>query len=277
MISPETGDGPFPLIVFIHGGGWFGGDKEDGQEYAWVKLRERGYAVASINYRLSKEAAHPAGLIDCKTAIRFLKTNAGDYRIDPERIAVSGDSSGGHYALMIALTSGNPELTEPEARDTSKERSVCEFEDLTRGYAEENTDVCCAVVWYPATDLSETMRTVQDGEYTGFGANFAWSNIERYIGKTIQDVKDECLVLASPIHYISKNMPPVLLQHGNEDTICPIDQSQRFYRAAVASAGEDRVALTILPGAEHGDSAFETAENMETVRAFLDKYLKDEE
>lgn len=256
LYLPETGTGPFPLIVFIHGGGWYSGDKADGQEDAFVALREQGYAVASINYRLSGEAAHPAGLIDCKTAIRFLKANAGQYWLDPDRFAVSGDSSGGHYALMVALTSGNPE-----------------FEDLTRGYSEENTDVRCAVVWYPATDLAETMRTVQDGEYTGFGANFAWANIERYVGKTIQDVGDECLALASPINYISEGMPPILLQHGNADTICPMDQSQRFYRAAVSVAGEDRVSLTILDGAEHGDSAFETEENMETVKDFLDRYL----
>lgn len=70
-------------------------------------------------------------------------------------------------------------------------------------------------------------------------------------------------------------MPPVLLQHGNADTICPIDQSQRFYRAAVSAAGEERVSLTIVDGAEHGDSAFETAENMETVKAFLDQYLRE--
>mgnify|MGYP004712463753 CR=1 FL=1 len=256
LYLPETGNGPFPLIVFIHGGGWFVGDKADGQEKAFVALREQGYAVASINYRLSGEAAHPAGLIDCKTAIRFLKANAKQYWLDPERFAVSGDSSGGHYALMVALTAGNPD-----------------FEDLTRGYAEENTDVRCAVVWYPATDLAETMRTIQDGEYTGFGADFAWSNIERYVGKTIRNVGDECLVLASPINYISEDMPPVLLQHGNADTICPMDQSQRFYRAAVSVAGEDRVSLTILDGAEHGDSAFEAAENMKTVKAFLDRYL----
>lgn len=279
LYLPETGSGPFPLLVFIHGGGWYGGDKADGQEDAFVALREQGYAVASLNYRLSGEASHPAGIIDCKTAIRFLKANADRYHIDPERFAVSGDSSGGHYALMVALTSGNPELTELQARDTSKERSVCEsalFEEAeARGYAEENTDVCCAVVWYPATDLAETMRTVQDGEYTGFGASFAWSNIERYVGKTIQDVKDDCLVQASPINYISADMPPILLQHGNADTICPMDQSQRFYRAAVDAVGEERVSLTILDGAQHGDSAFETAENMETVKAFLDRYLTE--
>lgn len=121
------------------------------------------------------------------------------------------------------------------------------------------------------------MRTVQDGKYTGFGANFAWANIERYVGKTIRDIKDECLVLVSPIHYISEDMPPILLQHGDADTICPIDQSQRFYRAVVVPAGKDRAKLTTLPGAEHGDSGFETAENMKIVKAFLDKYLKEEQ
>ena len=118
LYLPETGTGPFPLIVFIHGGGWYGGDKADGQEDAFVALREQGYAVASINYRLSGEAAHPAGLIDCKTAIRYLKANAEQYWLDPDHFAVSGDSSGGHYALMVALTAGNSD-----------------FEDLTRGYA----------------------------------------------------------------------------------------------------------------------------------------------
>lgn len=142
-----------------------------------------------------------------------------------------------------------------------------------QGYAEETTDVCCAVVWYPATDLSETMRTVQTGEYTGFRADFAWSNIERYVGKTIQDVGDESLMKASPIHYISENMPPVLLQHGNADTICPVDQSWRFYHAAATAAGEGKVAIDILEGAEHGDQTFETETNMAVVKAFLDEYL----
>lgn len=257
LYLPETGEGPFPLIVFIHGGGWYSGDKADGQERAWVTLRNQGYAVASINYRLSRETAHPAGLIDCKTAIRFLKANADKYHIDPERVAVSGDSSGGHYALMVALTS-----------------DITEFEDLTRGNAEQDSDVRCAVVWYPATDLAETMRTVQDREYTGFGARFAWSNIERYVGKSIKNVDDERLITASPIHYISEDMPPVLLQHGNADSICPVDQSWRFYRQAVAVAGEEKVSIEILEGAEHGDSDFETEENMKSISLFLDKYLK---
>lgn len=255
LYLPETGDGPFPLVFFIHGGGWFTGDKADGQELPWLKLREYGYAVASVNYRLSGEAAHPAGIQDCKTALRFLKENAKTYCIDPQRIASAGGSSGGHYALMLALTAGNPA-----------------FEDISRGYETQTSDVACCVAWYPATDLAETMRTVQDGEYTGFGAQFAWDNISRYVGKTITDVKDSALASASPVHYVSEDMPPVLLQRGNADTIAPMDQSQRFLDAAHA-IGAEQVSLDILSGAGHGDSAFGTAENMELVRQFLDRHL----
>ena len=241
LYLPKKGAGPFPLVVFIHGGGWYSGDKSDGQERAWAALRSQGYAVASLNYRLSGEAAHPAGLSDCKKAVRWLKRHAGQYGIDAGHIAAAGGSSGGHYALMEAL---------------------------------QDTGVCCAVAWYPATDLSETMRTVREGEYTGFGAEFAWSNIERYVGKQIEETSDPCLADASPVNYVSKDMPPILLQHGDADDICPIDQSRRFYEAAVQAAGKEKVFFDILKGAGHGDSDFETEENMLRVREFLDQYMK---
>ena len=119
LFLPKTGEGPYPLVFFIHGGGWYSGDKTDGQEAPWMKLLDRGYAVASVNYRLSGEASHPAGITDCKTALRYLKAHAGEYGIDPDRVASAGDSSGGHYALMMAVTMERPE-----------------FEDLSRGYTE---------------------------------------------------------------------------------------------------------------------------------------------
>lgn len=255
LFLPEKGDGPFPLIFFIHGGGWFTGDKADGQETGFRRLLADGYALASINYRLSGEAPHPAGIIDCKTALRFIKAHAEEYHINPDAIAVAGDSSGGQYALLVALTPGDSQ-----------------FDDLSRGYADQNEKVQAAVIWYPATDLAETMRTVQDGEYTGYGAQFAWDNISRYLGKTITDVNDPLLKEASPVSYVNKDMPPVLLQHGDADTIAPIDQSRRMYQAIVKGAGADKVEFDILPGASHGDPAFETAENMERVHAFLSEH-----
>lgn len=93
------------------------------------------------------------------------------------------------------------------------------------------------------------------------------------MGKKISDVNDSVLVEASPIHYVSGNMPPVLLQHGNADTICPIDQSLRFREAVIKAAGEDRVSMTVLNGAEHGDHAFETEQNMAIIRDFLAQHL----
>lgn len=254
LYLPETGEGPFPLVMFIHGGGWFAGDKADGQESAWITLREKGYAVASINYRLSGEAPHPSGLIDCKTALRYFKANADEYHIDVERIAVSGDSSGGHYALMLALTAGNSD-----------------FEDLSRGNPEQTSEVSCAVAWYPPIDLAEIMKSVGTGEYQGFNIEFMMSAIERYAGKKFSEISEEELAEASPVRYVTEDMPPVLIQHGDADNICPVDHSRRFYQIVAEAAGKDKAQLDILEGAGHVDEAFETAENMERIAEFLGK------
>lgn len=98
-------------------------------------------------------------------------------------------------------------------------------------------------------------------------------NIERYVGKNITDTSDNTLISASPVSYINKDMPPILLQHGNIDTICPIDQSERFYRLALKT-GNDKVFFDTIKNAEHGDKKFETEENMERIVNFLDEYLK---
>lgn len=257
LYLPETGEGPFPLVVFIHGGGWFGGDKADGQEAAWVTLRSQGYAVASINYRLAAEASYPAGVLDCKTAIRFLKANKDRYHIDSDRVAVTGDSAGGHYALLTALTEENSN-----------------FQDAEGSYPEQDSSVRCVVVWYPMTDLTAAWQMVQAGIYAGLGDNAAWSSLKDFIGEDIGNITQEKLAEASPISYISERMAPVLLQHGSADTICPADQSRSFYREAVRSAGEEKVQLDIMEGAVHGDPVFETTENMERVRGFLARYLE---
>lgn len=257
LYLPETGEGPFPLVVFIHGGGWFGGDKADGQEAAWITLRSQGYAVASINYRLAGEAHYPEGILDCKTAIRFLKANKDRYHIEDGRVAVAGDSAGGHYALMVALTEENSN-----------------FEDVTGSYPEQDSSVCCVVAWYPVTDLEAAWQMVQAGIYAGLGDNSDWSSLKDFIGEDMGGITREKLAAASPISYISERMVPALLQHGSADTICPAEQSRSFYREAVRAAGEEKVQLDIMEGAVHGDAVFETPENMERVRGFLDKHLR---
>ncbi|MEY8284269.1 alpha/beta hydrolase [Lachnospiraceae bacterium 50-23] len=254
LYLPETGEGPFPLIMFIHGGGWFAGDKADGQENAWVTLREKGYAVASINYRLSGEAPHPSGIIDCKTALRFLKAHADEYHIKADRVAVSGDSAGGHYALMVALTSGESGL-----------------EDLSRGNPEQTSEVACAVAWYPAVDLADIMRSALAGEYQEFDVEYMMDAVERYTGKKVSEISEEALEEASPVRYVTEDMPPVLIQHGDADTVCPVEHSRRLYEIMVQTAGENKAELDIMEGADHAAGVFESAENMERIVRFLEK------
>lgn len=103
LFVPEKADGPLPLIIWIHGGGWQNGSK-DGCPPLRAGYTERGYAVASINYRLSGHATFPAQIEDCKAAIRFLRANAEKYNIDPNRIGVWGASAGGHLVALLGTT-----------------------------------------------------------------------------------------------------------------------------------------------------------------------------
>lgn len=103
---PKTGTGPFPVIVFIHGGGFMVGDKNDGQEVPAVSAVDRGYAVVSVNYRMSGEAKFPAAIHDIKAAIRFIKANAAKYHLDPSKVATWGDSAGAHFAALVGTSGG---------------------------------------------------------------------------------------------------------------------------------------------------------------------------
>jgi hypothetical protein len=110
---PDQGDGPFPVIVAIHGGGFEGGDKDEMQIWAMMSGLQRGYAVAPINYRLSGEATFPAPVQDCKAAVRFLRANSIKYQLDPNRIAAWGGSAGGYFAAMLGTSVSVRELDGP--------------------------------------------------------------------------------------------------------------------------------------------------------------------
>jgi dienelactone hydrolase len=118
LFLPRKGTGPFPLIVYIHGGGWVQGNKDRGVLLLMPFLRSGEYAGASIGYRLSRQASWPAQLHDCKAAIRWLRANAANYNIDPDRIAIFGSSAGGHLASMTGLTADEPAWEGSEGRFT---------------------------------------------------------------------------------------------------------------------------------------------------------------
>ena len=122
LYLPSEGEDPFPVIIFIHGGAWYACDKGDTQIEPYLTLLSEGYALASVNYRLSDEAVFPAGVFDCKAAVRFLKAHAAEYQLDPERMALAGQSAGAYYALMLGSTIGKSDM-----------------EDLSIGWEDQNS------------------------------------------------------------------------------------------------------------------------------------------
>ena len=133
---PETGDGPFPVILSIHGGAFSGGDKRDGQVTPMLEGLKRGYAVVSINYRLSGESIWPAQINDCKAAVRWIRANAGHYKLAADKIAAWGGSAGGHLSAMLG-TSGD----------------VAALEDLSQGNAQQSSRVQVVVDWFGPTNF----------------------------------------------------------------------------------------------------------------------------
>jgi acetyl esterase/lipase len=253
---PDVGDGPFPVILHIHGGGFAIGDKRDIHVLAFLKGLARGYAVVSVNYRLSGEATFPAGLQDIKAAIRWLRANSRQYHLDGNRIAACGGSSGGNYAAMVCLTA-----------------QVAEFDDFSLGNPEYPCNVQVAVDWFGPTDF---LKMDEQLEENGFGPSDhgdATSPESRYLGAKLSEVPLK-VELANPMTYVHEHMPPLMIQHGRLDTMVPVQQSMMFVEKLEKYVSQDRFEFDILEGAGHGDPLFETEENMNRVFSFIEKHLK---
>jgi acetyl esterase/lipase len=208
-----------PAILWLHGGGWERGDK-NGSSGAQF-LASAGFVTASIYYRLSDEAKFPADIEDCKCAIRYLRANALHYQIDPSRIGVAGASSGGHLALLAGT-----------ADDTAG------FEG-SGGWSKMSSRVRAVVSYYGPTDF----RTMS----TDFGPR-AQAAITKLLGMPFRDNPIE-FARASPITYISADDPPILMFHGDGDTLVPFSQSERM-RDAYLTAGL-KVELVKVGNANH--------------------------
>jgi len=253
---PEEGDGPFPVIMHIHGGGFEIGDKRDIHVLAFFKALKRGYSVVSVNYRLSGEAIFPAGLQDIKASIRWLRANGKKYHLDSDRIAVWGGSAGGNYAAMVCLTA-----------------NVTEFDDPRLGNMEYPCNVQAAVDMFGPTDF---LKMDSQLEENGFGPGDHGqidSPESKYLGAKLADVPLK-VELANPMTYVHDHMPPLLIQHGRLDTMVPVQQSMIFVEKLEKYVNPDRFEFDIIEGAGHGDPLFETDENMNRVFEFLDRHLK---
>lgn len=212
----KTGE-PRPLLVWIHGGAFMGGDKAE-HHAVWADLTKSGYAVATINYRLSGDAKWPAQITDCKAAIRFLRAHAKDYNLAPGRIAVWGSSAGGHLAALVGTSGAATKLDVGE-------------------YLDQSSAVSCAVDMFGPVDFEKMPQFTSPD-----------SPEARMWGKATSEALDLARE-ACPITYLSKDTPPILIFHGDADGVVNISQSQLF-DAAMKKAGARGEFIT-LPGVGH--------------------------
>jgi len=214
--SPPTATSP--LIVWIHGGGWENGSKGNGGQIR--HLVNEGFAIADINYRLTGEAPFPAQIIDCKSAIRFLRANAGKYNIDPERIGAAGMSAGGHLAALIGTSTGR--FNEGENPGIS-------------------SDVQAVAALCPPTDIFAISKTPDPHQK---------ETITKFVGgNPLEEPFTSVLKSASPITYISGNEPPFLLIHGTHDRTVPYQQSKLLHDALKKAGVKSQ--LELIKGADH--------------------------
>jgi len=243
LVKPKTAPkDPMPVVVYIYGGGWKAGSRDAGLR-PLTRLAQKGYFGASIEYRLSQEAAFPAQIEDCKCAIRFLRSKAKEYGIDPDRIGVWGPSAGGHLAALVG-TSGD--VKELEGSGGSKDFS---------------SHVQAVVDWFGPTDFLKMGKNKIDHDSPH-------SPESQLIGGPIQENRDKT-ARANPITYVSKDDPPFLIMHGDKDDLVPLAQSELLHEA-LRKAGVETT-LEVVKGQGHG---FRGGDLELQVEGFFDKVLK---
>jgi acetyl esterase/lipase len=233
-----------PLIIWVHGGAWLEGSKNDLVPRDYLA---DGYAVASINYRLSQHAIFPAQLQDCKAAVRWLRAHAAQYHLDPQRFGAWGASAGGHLVALLGTTGEHTEFDVGEHLDVSSR-------------------VQAVVDYYGPTDFSQ-MDAHRLPE--GMLHDPPQSPESLLVGGAVQEKKAE-VARANPITYVSRSTAPFLIVHGDRDPMVPFHQSL-LLEAAVKKAGAS-VQLYPVAGAGHGGFTDPKVDGL--TREFFAKYLR---
>ncbi len=226
---PESGDGPWPVAMYVHGGGWVSGDKSKGVGARDLPaLTQAGFLTVAINYRLAPEYKFPAQIEDVKCAVRFLRAHAAEYNLDPERIGAWGGSAGGHLVSLLGTA------------DESAGWDVGE-------YLDQSSRVQAVVDMFGPSDLTAgdfiIMRRERKADIL-FG---------------VADLTDPVVAQASPINHVSADDPPFLILHGAKDDLVPPNQSQTFYKALLTAGVPAQ--LVMVENAGHGFAPVEGAIN----------------
>ena len=241
IARPAEGDGPFPAVFVIHGGGWAGGNKKD-MRPALSEFARHGYVAISPQYRFAPKDTFPAQVHDVKAAVRWIKSHAKDYEVDPNHFGAIGFSAGGHLAMMLGLT-GAADGLEGEAAEGSPD-----------------TKIQAVVNYFGPTDLAAT-------DYP----EVTQPIINRFLGGTPKEKSKEA-AQASPLTFVSKGDAPILTFQGTKDPLVPHTQATKLADALTAAGVPGRVEL--LVGAGHGWGGEDMTRTLNETFAFFDLYLK---
>jgi acetyl esterase/lipase len=251
-LARPDGNGPFPAIVFIHGGGWYQGNRQ-GYRGQIKEAAKRGYVSVTISYRLMKfdeekketttaTPNFPAQIHDAKAAIRWMRAHAAKYNVDPNRIGVTGGSAGGHLSLLVGLTDSKSNL------------------EGDGGNPDQSSRVQAVVNIFGPTDMAACHKT----------SSVAW--IFRLFMGGIPGETNGTYKAASPINYVSEDDPPVLTLHGDRDTLVPIAQATTL-NEKMKSAGASHT-LIVFEGQGHGFRGAFQQKSMTAMWDFFDQHLK---
>lgn len=227
---------PLPTLIFIHGGGWRAGTKES-YSLRVLPWLEKGWNVVNVEYRVTSQAKAPAAVEDCRCALRWVIENAEKYSFDKEKIVVSGQSAGGHLALMTGMA----------AKETA-------FDTNCKGV---ETKVAAIVNWFGITDVGDLL---QGKNKTEFASN--WISKERF------DQLD-LIKLVSPLTYIQAGLPPIITIHGDADPLVPYSHAVRLHEGLEKAKVPSQL-FTVKKG-DHGD--FSVKDSIEAYKAIF-KFLK---
>ena len=251
LARPE-GDGPFPAIVFIHGGGWYQGSRQ-GYRRQIEEAAKRGYVAITISYRLmqfdeskkettSATPIFPAQIHDAKAAVRWLRANAKKYHVDPDRIGVTGGSAGGHLSLLVGLTDPAANL------------------EGDSGSPDQSSRVQAVVNVFGPTDMA----------FCDERSSVAWI-FRLFMGGTPHEAAERYKA-ASPINYVSADDPPVLTLHGDQDALVPVEQARKLDEKLKAVGASHT--LMVFEGQGHGFGGEYQQKAEKATWDFFDEHLK---
>ena len=242
LARPKEGTRPFPAVVCIHGGGFRAGSRQ-GYDGLCLKLAEQGYVAVTVSYRLAPKHPFPAAIHDVKAAVRWLRANAANYHIDPERIGATGGSAGGHLVQFLGVTA-----------------DVKQFEGAG-GNADQSSRVACVVNYYGPSDFTKSYgKSVDAAEVLPL---FLGGNLEKERHKHI---------VASPLSWVTPSAAPTLCVHGTEDKY--VAHEQAVWLVERLKAADVEAELLTLEGAGHGFKGKDAEAAEKAMLAFFAKHLK---